>query len=141
SALASASMADLAGDGTTGDLTGTTMMFGSTIMPLYLAAEFSVIANTSTLQEVELIAAVDLMAMGFVEKDPTAARLSIHSLPRMPRLAAVPALSVVSIMEALPEVSPLAVSPASAAALTGVEDCTVEGVVVGAATDEHAFGS
>src|SRR5712691_2650924 len=54
--LESASLADLAGDGTTGDLIGITTISSSTTTDSYLTAEFSRIANTSMPDEADSIA-------------------------------------------------------------------------------------
>src|SRR5258708_10094126 len=115
SASESASLVDLVGVGTTGDLIGITTMSFSTIMGSYRTAESSRTANTSMPEEADSIAALDSMEENF-----TAARCSMDLLRPMPNLAPAPVPSEVLIMEARLEDSPPADSTASAAALMAV---------------------
>ena len=105
SALESASLAGLVGDGTTGDLTGITTMSSSTTTDSYPTAEFSLTAATS--QEVDSIVAAAFMGETFT------ARL-------------IPAHSAALITVELREASPHEGSPASVEVSTA-EKVSMEG--------------
>ena len=117
-------MAALAGDGTTGGLTGITVTSSTTTTRTSLTAEFSSIATTS-ITPVDLEEEVDFAG----EADFTAALRAAGVLRRMPRLATTPARSADLIMEERQEASPLAGNRASVEVSTEVEDFTVAAVV------------
>jgi hypothetical protein len=120
-ALESASMADLAGDGITGDLTGTTTMSFTTTTHTYLTAEFSSIATTS-------ITPADFMAGDFTvarrPADEVSARRSMDSRHHTPSRARIPAHLAALITEEQQEASPLAGNRASVEVSMEVEVST-----------------
>jgi hypothetical protein len=128
SALELASLAGLAGDGITGDLTGTTTMLFSITTPTSLTAEFSLIATTS-IAPADFMEPTDFTAEG--QEDSPAASMD---LPHpMPRLVRTPAHSAALIMEESQEASPLAGSRALVEASMGVEASTEVAAVTGEA--------
>src|SRR3954463_4566650 len=137
SASESASLVDLAGAGTTGDLIGITTISFSTIMGSYRTAESSRTANTSMPDEADSIAAA-----GFMEEISTAARRSMDLLRPTRNPAPAPVPSEVLITEARLEDSLPADSPASAAALmAGAASMAEVVVMVVVVTGDSSFGS
>src|SRR5258708_14739318 len=136
SVLESATLVDLAGAGTTGDLIGITTMSFSTIMGSYRTAESSRTANTSMPDEADSIAALDSM-----EKNFTAARRSMDLLRPMPSPAPAPVPSEGLITEARLEDSPPADSPASAAALVVAASMAEAGGIVAVGPGRSSFRS
>jgi hypothetical protein len=103
--LESASLEDMAGDGTTGDLIGITTMSVSTTTTTSPTAEFSPIATIS-------ITAADFMVAA-LQADEVSARRSMASRHHTPSQVHIPAHSAALIMEELPEAFPHAGSRAS----------------------------
>src|SRR3984957_16214175 len=98
SALGSASLADLAGGGDTGDTTGVVMEFSSTPTATFPTAEFSPIA-TASIAPVGFTAPVVFMA----ETPEASAVASMDSLRHMASLVPTQAHSADLIMEELRE--------------------------------------
>src|ERR1700680_3175826 len=80
SALESASLAGMVGDGTTGDLTGVTTISFTTTTPTYCTAESSSITTTS-IALADFMEQADFMAE-LREDSPVASMDSRHRMPR-----------------------------------------------------------
>src|ERR1700680_2280159 len=129
-ALEWASMAGLAGDGTTGDLTGITTMSSTTTTRTCPTAEFSSIATTSIARE-DFAGEVDFTAA--LRAAGVSPHRSMGSRRHMPRLATTSARSADLIMEEQQEASPLAGSRALVEVSMEAEDFTVGAVATVAA--------
>jgi len=119
--LESASLAGLAGAGTTGATIGITTASFTTTTLTYLIAGFSSIATTS-------IAPVDFMVVAFPAAEALRHRGTASRL-HTPRPALIPELSAASIMEEWQEASLVAGSRASAEASMAGEVSTAAGAV------------
>jgi hypothetical protein len=108
SVLESASLADSAGDGVTGDSTGITTTSFSIITVTYLTAEFSQIASTST-READFVEQTDFT----VEAHEDSLAASMDSPRHTLRVVCIPAHSAALIMEEQPGAFLHAASPAS----------------------------
>src|ERR1700686_1431004 len=130
-ALEWASTAGLAGDGTTGDLTGITTMSFTTTTRTYPTAEFSSIATTS-IARADFAGEVDFTAaLRAAEVSP---HRSMGSRRHMPRLAITPARSADLIMEERQEASQLGGSRALVEVSTEVEASTEAEAMAAAVT-------
>ena len=129
-------MAGLAGDGTTGDLTGITTMSFTTTTRTSLTAECSSTATTSITpvdfeEEADFAGEVDFTeALRAAGVSP---RRSTDSRRHTPSPATTPAHSADLIMEEQQEGSPLVGNRASVEVSTEAEDFTVAAVVTVAA--------